>query len=143
MFGRKKEDAGPIIEARATVTSIQDTGTTVNGNPRVKLTLQVQPDGAEPWELSQKVNVSRIHIPKPGDPFTVKYYAGKPDGARLQRRTEAELAAAAGDASATAAAAPPAVDPLDRLRKLNELRQAGALTDEEFEQQKAKVLENT
>ena len=43
MLGRKKEDPGPMIEARATVTSIQDTGTTVNGNPRVRLTLQVQP----------------------------------------------------------------------------------------------------
>lgn len=143
MFGKKKEDQGPIIEAQAIVTSIADTGTTVNGNPRVKLTLQVQPEGAEPWELSQKVNVSRIHIPKPGDPFTVKYYANKPDGARLQRRTEAELAAAAGNGSASVAAASPAVDPLERLRKLNELRQAGALTDEEFEQQKAKVLADT
>jgi hypothetical protein len=143
LFGRKKEDAGPLVEARAIVTSIADTRTTVNGNPRVKLTLEVQPEGAEPWELTQKVNVSRIHIPKPGDPFTVKYYAGKPDGARLQRRSEAELAAAAGNGSAAAATAAPAVDPLERLRKLNDLRQAGALTDEEFEQQKAKVLADT
>jgi Short C-terminal domain len=34
----------------------------------------------------------------------------------------------------------PAEDPLDRLEKLNELRQSGALTDEEFEAQKKKLL---
>ena len=139
MFGRKKEDPGPIIEARAIVTGIEDTGTTVNGNPRVRLTLQVQPEGGEPWELTQKVNVSRIHVPKPGDPFTVKYYANKPDGARLQRRTEAELAEAAG-VGANGSSPAPAVDPLERLRKLNELRESGALTEDEFEQQKAKIL---
>ena len=34
----------------------------------------------------------------------------------------------------------PSSDPLDRLKKLNDLRQAGALTDAEFEAQKAKLL---
>lgn len=35
---------------------------------------------------------------------------------------------------------PAAEDPLDRIKKLVELRDAGALTDEEFAQQKAKIL---
>jgi hypothetical protein len=34
----------------------------------------------------------------------------------------------------------PSEDPLDRIKKLNDLRVAGALTDAEFEQQKAKIL---
>ncbi len=38
------------------------------------------------------------------------------------------------------AAATPAEDPLDRIKKLNDLRQAGALTDAEFEAQKKKIL---
>ena len=37
-------------------------------------------------------------------------------------------------------AAAPAEDPLDRIKKLNDLRQAGALTDAEFEAQKKKIL---
>lgn len=37
-------------------------------------------------------------------------------------------------------AAAPAGDPLDRIKKLNDLRQAGALTDAEFEAQKKKIL---
>ena len=38
------------------------------------------------------------------------------------------------------AAVDPAVDPLDRLAKLHEVRLAGALTQAEFEAQKAKIL---
>lgn len=44
---------------------------------------------------------------------------------------------------AVSPALPPADDPLDRLKKLNDLRLAGALTDAEFEAQKAKILGET
>ena len=36
--------------------------------------------------------------------------------------------------------APATPDPLDQLKKLAELRDMGALTDDEFETQKAKIL---
>jgi hypothetical protein len=39
--------------------------------------------------------------------------------------------------------AQPAEDPLDRLGRLNDLRLSGALTDAEFEAQKAKILGET
>jgi membrane protease subunit (stomatin/prohibitin family) len=39
-----------------------------------------------------------------------------------------------------AAAAAPAADPLEELKKLGELKAAGVLTDAEFEAQKAKIL---
>ncbi len=38
------------------------------------------------------------------------------------------------------AAATPAADPLDRIKKLNDLRQVGALTAAEFEEEKKKIL---
>jgi hypothetical protein len=38
------------------------------------------------------------------------------------------------------AAAAPASDPLDELKKLGDLKAAGVLTDAEFEAQKAKIL---
>jgi TPP-dependent pyruvate/acetoin dehydrogenase alpha subunit len=38
------------------------------------------------------------------------------------------------------AAAAPAADPLEELKKLGELKAAGVLTDAEFEAQKAKIL---
>lgn len=37
-------------------------------------------------------------------------------------------------------AAAPAVDPVEQLAKLGELRQSGVLTEEEFAAQKAKIL---
>ena len=39
-----------------------------------------------------------------------------------------------------APAPPPAPDPIEQLAKLGELRDKGVLTDEEFAQQKAKLL---
>ena len=42
--------------------------------------------------------------------------------------------------AAPAAAAAPDVDPLEQLKKLGELRDAGVLTDAEFEAQKQKIL---
>jgi|SRR5947209_6788608 len=138
MFGRLKKDPGPMVEAVATVADIQDTGMTINDNPRVKLTLNVQPDGAEAFQVTKKVTVSRVNLPRVGDPLRVKYYAADPDGLKVQKRTAEDLAAAARGAVAQAPA-PPA-DPLDEIKKLNDLRLEGALTDAEFEAQKAKIL---
>jgi hypothetical protein len=45
--------------------------------------------------------------------------------------------------STPVAAAPPAADPLDRLKKLADLHASGVLTNEEFAEQKAKILEQT
>ncbi|MGZ4174440.1 MAG: SHOCT domain-containing protein, partial [Solirubrobacteraceae bacterium] len=124
------------------VTNIQDAGTTINNNPRVKLTLNVQPEGGEPFDVTKKVTVSRVNLPRVGDPLRVKYYANAPEGLAVQKRTPEDLAAAAAAFAAPAAAAAPApaIDPLDRIRKLNDLRQQGALSEAEFEAQKAKIL---
>jgi hypothetical protein len=141
MFGREKKDKGPMIEARATITNVQDTGMTINDNPRVKLTLRVEPEGGEPWEAVKKATVSRINIPRVGDPIRVKYFQNAPDGLAIQPRTDEDIAAAQAAQAGHAAPAPAAVaDPLDELKKLNDLRAAGALTDDEFSAQKAKLL---
>ena len=129
-----------MIEAVAIVTNIQDTGTTINNNPRVKLTLNVQPEGGEPFDVTKKVTVSRVNLPRVGDPLRVKYYANAPEGLAVQKRTPEDLAAASAAFAAAPAAAAPALDPLDQIRKLNDLRQQGALSEAEFEAQKAKIL---
>jgi hypothetical protein len=41
------------------------------------------------------------------------------------------------------AAAAPAPDPLEQLKQLGELKQQGVLTDEEFAEQKARILATT
>ncbi len=74
MFGsKKKKILAEGIQARAVVINVQDTGVTINDNPRVKLTLQVQPEGEVPFEATKKTTVSRVSIPRVGDEYVVRY----------------------------------------------------------------------
>jgi hypothetical protein len=59
---------------------------------------------------------------------------------QLQARVDAQVADAVGRTPAPAAAATSVDDLHTRLMKLGELRQAGLLTDDEFAQQKARLL---
>jgi hypothetical protein len=71
--GKKKKILSEGIQARAVVTNVQDTGVTINENPRVKLMLQVQPEGEIPFEVTKKTTVSRVSIPRVGDEYVVRY----------------------------------------------------------------------
>src|SRR5581483_11137381 len=74
MFGsKKKKILSEGAQAQAVVINVQDTGVTINQNPRVKLTLQVQPEGQMPFEVTKKVTVSRVSIPRIGDQYVVRY----------------------------------------------------------------------
>ena len=81
MFGNKKKKERILtdgISAEAVVIDVADTGVTINNNPRVKLTLQVQPEGDAPFQAEKKVTVSRVEIPRPGDKFFVRYDPADP-----------------------------------------------------------------
>jgi hypothetical protein len=162
MFGGKKKKAAKLLETGAkgvgTIQRVQDTGMTVNDNPRVKISVSVEPlEGGPPVELQKTATVSRVDIPRAGDRHPVWYdpadlknwvYVTPRDEAGQQSLRQAFGPAAdsfvgmgGANAPAPAAPAPPAAeDPLDRLKKLDELRASGALTDAEFEAQKAKLL---
>jgi hypothetical protein len=71
--GKKKKVLAEGAQARAVVLSVQDTGMTINDNPRVQLTLQVSPEGEIPFQVTKKKTVSRVSIPRPGDEFIVRY----------------------------------------------------------------------
>lgn len=140
--------------AIATVTDVYDTGVTVNKNPRVRMTLHIVPEsGLAPFEGQKIAVVSRVDLPRrgqrypawydPADPSTFMLVTKVDDSAPPQVRALYAKATAAGppagaDGHTPAVAAP--ADPLDRLAKLNELRLAGALTEEEFATEKAKLL---
>ena len=162
MFGRgKKAKAQELFQTGAkgvgTVQHVQDTGMTINDNPRVKMVFRIEPlDGSAPFEAEKKTTVSRVEIPRAGDRYPVWYDREDPSGTwayatidddsgrdmlRQQFGAAAEGLVGMGSAAAPAAApAPAAEDPLERIQKLNELRTAGAISDEEFEAQKAKLL---
>lgn len=65
-------------------------------------------------------------------------WASQEDQAQQEAYAQQQYAQPAYDAPLPQAA--PAVDPLEQLQKLGELKAAGVLTDAEFEAQKAKIL---
>src|SRR5205823_9021526 len=69
---RRLQEAG--VNAPAQILTVQDTGVTVNNNPRIKLTLNVSPqDGSAAFEVATKQTVSRVAIPRAGDALVIRY----------------------------------------------------------------------
>ncbi len=164
MFGAKKKQAKMEAlmtdggRAVGTITNVRDTGMTINDNPRVKITLQIEPiDGSPAFSGEKTATVSRVRLPQIGarhpvfydraDPTTFAYVASVDDA-----NGQANIVSMFGDAFgpnasgvgmpaiAPVPAAAPADDPLDRLKKLAELRDSGVLNAAEFEAQKAAIL---
>lgn len=138
-----------------------------------KIHLRVEPRGAAPYEATLKIDRDGPSTPDlPGTRFDVLVDPGDaqqlalpadptytlPGGQTWQPEhgLAGEIAAAAkrGDTkeivrlTALARAQSPAVsagavDPLDRIAKLAKLRDSGALTEQEFETEKAKILGST
>jgi hypothetical protein len=160
VFGkRKREKAMNLFQngsrAIGTIMQVQDTGMTINDNPRIKILFRIEPlDGSAPFEAQKTKTVSRVEIPRSGDRYPVWYdpqdhesfaYATiANDEGRAQIRqlvgTAAETITGIADPMAAAAPAPAAPDPIEQIRKLDELRDAGIITDAEFDQKKAELL---
>jgi len=63
---------------KATIMDLQDTGWTVNDNPMVRMTLDIQPEVGAKFQVQVKAMVSRLAIPRVGDSFPVKYDPNDP-----------------------------------------------------------------
>jgi len=163
MFGGKRKKAENLMQTGAkgvgTIVGVRDTGMTINDNPRVVVSFRIDPlDGTPAFQADKKVTVSRVAIPQAGQRFPVWFDAedhssfmyAMIDNDEGRRQIVAMFGDAFGPdgsgvgqvASAPVAAAPPAApaDPIEQLAKLDALRQSGALSDEEFAAQKARVL---
>lgn len=158
MFGRRKREKAMNLfqngsRAIGTIMQVQDTGMTINDNPRVKMLFRIEPlDGSAPFEASKTKTVSRVEIPRSGDRLPIwfdpadhesfAYATIANDEGRAQIRQLFGTAAdtITGIADPMAAPAPTGPDPIEQIRKLDELRDAGILTDAEFEQKKAELL---
>ncbi len=159
VFGRRRYNRALklVAEGRkgiATVEQVDDTGVTVNGNPRVRLTVRIEPeDGSPAFQGSKAVVVSRVAIPRAGDRYPVWYDPKDPSifglGTDVEAAAPADVRALFAKASrrpepvAVAAGPTPAPaqgDWVSELGRLNDLRLQGALTDEEFTKAKNKLL---
>jgi len=165
MFGNKRKKAENLVangsRGVGTITDIQDTGMTVNDNPRVRMRFRVQPlDGSASFEAEKTKTVSRVQIPQIGQRYPIFYDPAEPSSFAYatadDEQGRASIVGMFGDAfgadgagvgqAAAAPAATPAAgdaatpDKFDTLKKLGELRDAGVLTDAEFEAKKAEIL---
>ena len=133
--------------------SVQDTGTTINDNPRVKMAFRIEPlDGGAPFDAEKKTTVSRVEIPRQGDRYPVWYDAQDPStwayATIADDNGRATMRQLFGEAAETfvgmnAPAAPPAAsgqDTAEQLTQLANLHQQGLLSDEEFAASKARLL---
>lgn len=130
--------------ADGVIASVNDTGVTINENPRVRLTVDYRRPDHTTAQVEKEMVVPRLNIPRPGQPVTLWY---DPYG----NEAIVEFDAAA-DAAVTpeSAAATPESDigvPLDApvgliaaLERLAALHRDGELTDEEFAQAKTHLF---
>ena len=166
VFGRRKEREKSLFEtgrpAVGTVTGVRDTGATVDEDAlRVVITFRIDPlDDTLPYEGHRPATLARHAIPRAGERYPILFDAENPavfayvtsDGSDNARQRivhmwgdafgedGSEVGPHSLEAEEDAALASAAADPLDRLAKLDALRRSGALTDEEFAEQKRKIL---
>jgi len=114
------------------VESVDDTGVTINDNPRVRITVRAEPPGEPPFTVVKTATVSRVRIPRPGDRCVVFY-----DPANREERNGITFDQVPGF---TQPAADGDEDALEKIEKLAALRDRGILTAEEFEAQKKRLL---
>jgi Short C-terminal domain len=156
MFKSKRKKAEELFttgsKGAGTVVEVRDTGTTINDNPRVKMTFRVEPlDGSPAFDLKKTTTVSRVQIPRQGERYPVWYdpqdpskwaYATIADdqGRATMRDLFGDVAESFVGMGAPAAPAPQGQDTVEQLKQLADLHSQGVLTDDEFAAQKAKLL---
>ena len=159
LFSSKKKKAENLVQTGArgvgTVISVQDTGMTVNDNPRIKMVFRVEPlDGSPAFDAEKTKTVSRVQIPRQGERYPVWYDPADPGtwafatvaddtGRATMRQMFGDVADTFVGMNAPAApvvASPTGQDTVEQLKQLADLHAQGVLTDEEFAQQKAKIL---
>ena len=115
------------ITAQARVLKVWDTGVTVNENPQVGLLLEVSPETGEPFQAETKTIVSRLNVAQvePGIKAEVKYDPQKPQ--RLQLQT-------------LRIKSPTTTKAAVRMEELNELREKGLITEEEYRRKREEIL---
>lgn len=171
---RSKADAAESLmrdgsRAPGEVTAVEDTGITINDNPRVKITVRVDAPGQAPFDVRKTFTASRVDVPRRGDRCTVFYdpndhsrtaitFDQVPAGAAPPAAPGAVPTSLGGSPPATwnPTAAKPSPSPAtpgssggtataeavaERLRKLDKLRDDGAITPAEHATERARILD--
>jgi hypothetical protein len=145
--------------ATAVIEGVEGTGVTINDCPQVYLTLRVQPRSGAEFVHQRKIVLPFGSVVQPGYLIDVAYdpadpskvaletepsWAATPPAVYLRTRPPEMAATAAAAAPGLVAGASPAHDSpptlIDQLERLKALKDGGALTGAEFEEQKRKLL---
>lgn len=115
------------VIAQAKVLKVWDTGTTINDDPQIGLLLEVTPDNDVPFQAETKTLVSRLTVAlvQPGVPVEVKYDPQNPKRLRVEA-IHTEAPAPSGAAA--------------RMEELNELRDKGLITADEYREKREEIL---
>ncbi len=115
------------VTAEANVVEIHDTGVTVNDNPQVRLLLEVHPSMAAVFLSEVKTIVSRLEVGQvaPGTKVEVLY-----DPNDLKRIVVKSINLSSAPAGNTEA----------RLAELNNLREKGLITGEEYQRKREEII---
>jgi hypothetical protein len=148
------------VKGVGTIVGVTDTGITINNNPRITIRMRIEPlDGSAAVERLKTVTVSRVQIPQAGSRYPAWFDRNDPD--KWMYGTDMDASAASAevkDMFARAAAPPPPAgakfgadgglaaaggddSPVEELAGLTRLWKSGALTDSEFADAKARLLE--
>lgn len=138
-------------KGRGHITAIRDTGTRINDQPRVELSVRIEPlDGTAPFEGSKTVTVSDVSPPRRGDVYPVwfdptdhaTWALGIPDAGQPLDPAVIEEFRLRFDG--VGGASEGGVDDLSRiaaLERLARLRDDGVLSASEFEREKDRLLD--
>lgn len=157
--------------ATAVIEGVEGTGTMINNQPQVYLTLRVQPPGGAEFIHQRRLVLPFGSVVQPGHLVDVAYdpanpenvaldtdprYVATPPAVYIRTRPPGEQSApatapglsggfapAASMAYSPSAPSAPDDDPptlIEQLERLAKLRDSGALSPEEFEAQKKKLL---
>jgi hypothetical protein len=155
---RGRRAPAEVLECSVSATISDGSNLAMTVQAVCKLRVRVEPPGEAPFETEVKQRFGQFAIPSPGtrvevlydpedrgkvvvasDSVTTAQAAGMPVG-ELMERAMTDPAGFRDEMLGHAGAAPEPADPLTQLERLAALRQRGALTDAEFEEQKKRLL---
>ncbi|WP_229052618.1 SHOCT domain-containing protein [Aeromicrobium sp. Leaf350] len=136
--------AGPGAGNAATpatiwIRAVRETGTFINERPRLEFELQVEPDassGLDPYDVTKKATVpyTAIGALRVGDGFRARV-AGPQDATAMEILWSEPVSAPGSGSAATSG------DVAGRLAALDQLRAAGSVDDEEYAEQRRRILD--
>jgi Short C-terminal domain len=144
--------------ATAVIEGVEGTGMSINDQPQVYLTLRVKPRNGQEFIHQRKLVLPFGSIVQPGYLVDVAYDPANPDNVAIEtdsRYTSTPpavyiktrppdqqaqpLAAAPAVAQPVSSGSPPTL--IEQIERLAKLRDSGALTEAEFQEQKRQLLE--